>query len=282
MAGLKPFREIPGNLVEWTKWMNAQDVVTQAELDAATASSESTTSTSRSTKIWTFESPSGTTGVFFFGGFYNYHGSSFTPAGGTTVGTANASYAAHALIVLGATSADMIVRVSGTSINDSATRTTSDTEDVNTAGGVSGAYFETRKKWIGQVSYTLQSGTGVVINAGFAKYWDFANTDFTVVALEALWLGGANDSGFNLQLVHHKADGWTYGAGGSPTFPTPIADLNVDHSTESNVVNGEEGAWKRTNLSVSVAGSRSEGTLFCITTSANRAIEIGNLEMTIE
>ena len=121
---------------------------------------------------WAFDSPAGSTGEFFFGGFYLWHSAAFTPAGGTNVGTANASYAAHSVVILGATSTDMVVRVTGTSITDDAVRTTSDTEDIDTSGGVSGAYFETSKKFLGQVSYTLQSGTGVIINAGWAKYYD--------------------------------------------------------------------------------------------------------------
>ena len=278
--GLKPFREVPRDLREWTKWMRAQ-IIPEGDDYALVDHTHADTSTSRSTKIWTFESPAGSTGVFFFGGSYQFHSAAFTPAGGTNVGTANASYAAHALVVLGATSVDMVVSVTGTSITDNGVRTAADTENIVTTGGSANDYFETKKKWIGQVSYALDSGTGAIINAGFAKYWDFANTNFTVVALEALWLGAATDAGFNMQLIHHKNTGWTYGAGGDPTFPTPIADMNVDHVTEISVINGEEGAWKRVNLSVPVRGAASEGILFCITTTANKAIEIGNLEVTV-
>lgn len=234
-----------------------------------------------SQKIWTFDSPAGKTGTFYFGGFYFFHGSAFTPAGGTDVGTANSSYAAHALVVLGATSTDMVVRVTGTSITDAGVRVTSATEDINTSGGSANDYFETSKKWIGQVSYTLQSGTGVIIDAGFAKYWDNNNTIYDLAGLEATWIGGANDSAINIELLHHKATGWTYGGGGTPTTPTAIAALATDHSTEADAVDREPGAWKRTNLTTEIDGVNSEGIIWRVTTGQNKAFELGNLILRI-
>ncbi|KKL09357.1 hypothetical protein LCGC14_2566660 [marine sediment metagenome] len=234
-----------------------------------------------SQKIWTFDSPTGSSGTFYFGGFYLFHSAALTPAGGTNVGTANSSYAAHALVVLGATSTDMVVRVTGTSITDGGTRATSATEDIDTSGGVSGAYFETTKKWIGLVSYTLLSGTGVTINAGFAKYWDNNNTIYDLAGLEATWVGGATDTAPNIELLHHKSTGWTYGAGGTPTTPTAIAAMATDHSTEDNVINGEPGAWKRDNLTTEIDGSSSEGIIWRVTTTANKTFELGNFVLRI-
>ncbi len=228
-------------------------------------------------KTWAFFSPSATTGVFYFGGFYLFHSAAFTPAGGTNVGSANSSYAAHALVVLGAASTDMVVRISGTSITDDGVRAASDTVDIDTSGGAVDAYYETKKKWIGQVSYSLLSGTGVIINAGFTKYWDNNNQDWIVAGLEATWLGGANDAGADIELLHHRATGWTYAAGGSPAPPTPIAGMNADHVTEVQIVNNEPGAWKRQNLQTAVLGSQDEGILWRITTSANKAFEHGSL-----
>jgi hypothetical protein len=275
-VGLKPFRAIPQTLVEWERWCNDQDIGSSTSSTAATSSS-----VTRSSKYWAFDSPAGVTGTFYFGGYYLPHSAAFTPAGGTNVGTVNSSYAAHAYVVLGAISSDMVVSVTGTSINDSGTRTAADSELIYTAGGQVNDFYETRKKWIGQVSYALDSGTGVIINAGFDKYWDFGNTDFTVVGLEATWHGSATDAGANIELLHHKADGWTYAAGGTAVPPTAIASMNTDHVTEISVVNTEPGAWKRTNLSTTVKGSVSEGVVWQITTTANKAFELGNLELTV-
>ena len=235
-----------------------------------------------SEKSWAFKSPSGTTGTFYYGGFYHFHTTSFTPAGGTNVGTANSSYAAHALVVLGANSTDMVVRVTGTSITDAGVRTAADTGDIDTSAGSTNDYYETPKKWIGQVSYTLQSGTGVTIDAGFAKYWDNNNTDFNLAGFEATWLGGANDSGADIQVIHHKATGWTYsGGGGIPIHPTAIATMAGDHGTEGDVINGENGAWKRANLLEVVNGGNGEGTIIKVVTTANKTFDLGNLMLRI-
>ena len=231
---------------------------------------------------WPFDSPAGSSGTFYFGGFLESHSAAFTPAAGTNVGTANASYAAHAYVVLGAASTDMVVRVTGTSIDDNATRTTSDFELIDTSGGSTNDQYETSKKFIGQVSYTLESGTGVSINAGFAKYFDNRNRSFKVTGLEATWLGGANDSGPDIQLLHYKTSGWTYAAGGVAVPPSPIADLQTDHNTEYQVVNGEHGAWKRVNLNTEIAGSASEGIIWKVVTSANKTFELGSLQLQFE
>ncbi len=176
----------------------------------------------------------------------------------------------------------MVVRVTGTSITDNGVRTTSDTEDIDTSGGSANDYYETSKKFIGQVSYTLQSGTGVTINAGWSKYWDYLNQEFKVRGFEATWIGGANDSSPNIELLHHKTTGWTYGAGGTPTTPTAVASLQTDHNTEYQVVNGEPGAWKHVNLDEIIAGAGSEGILWRVTTGANATFELGNLMVFLE
>jgi len=227
---------------------------------------------------WSFRTPSGGSGTYYVGGFYRFHGSAFTPAAGDTVGTANSSYAAHALVVLGATSADMVVRVTGTSINDAGTRTTSDTEDIDTSGGVADTYYETAKKWLGAVSYTRQSGTGVIINAGFAKYYDQNNSAFAVTGFEVTWLGGANDAAPDIELVKHSSAGWTYAAGGTPTKASSY-DMATTHSTEDNVKNNEEGAYKRADIDLTVDGHLGEGTIWRITTTANGTFELGNILM---
>lgn len=252
------------------------------EFEAIGDTTQEIAAANASEKTWAFKSPSGTTGIFYYGGFYDFHSTSFTPAGGTSIGIANNSYAAHALIVLGANSTDMVVRVTGTSITDTGVRTTSDTEDIDTSGGLVSAYYETSKKWIGQVSYLLQSGTGVILDAGFVKYWDNNNNNFDIAGFEATWLSGANDAGADIQLIHHKATGWTYsGGGGTAVHPPALASMATDHGTENEVKNGEPGAWKRSNATAFVAGALSEGTIIKVTTTANKAFDLGNLMLRI-
>lgn len=237
----------------------------------------------QSDKFWAFSSPSGATGTFYWGGFYFNSGSSndFSPS--TTLGTANASYAAHFFVVLGADTVDeLTLTVTGTSITDAGVRTTSDTENIVIANGsLTNAYFETDKKWIGTVTISVASGTPTICDFGYAKYWDNNNTDFTVKGVEATWLGGANDTAPDIQLIHHKLTGWTY-TGSGATFPTPLAAMATDHVTEIQVRNGEDGAWKRTDLDTAISGSGSEGILFAVINTSNRAFEAGTVQLVIE
>lgn len=257
------------NNYQWITWFNnLRDYTNQPKSD----------------KSWAFDSPSGTTGDFWFGGFYDFASSDndFNPS--ITFGTANASYAAHFFVVTaagGGGGTDTVVRVTGTRINDEATRTTSYSADITIPhNAAAGTYIETPEKFIGQVTVAKQSGPDLLCNYGWSKYWDNNNSDFILKGSECIWLGGANDSGFNIRLIHHKSTGWTYNAGSVPSF-SHIAELQTDHVTEYQVKNNENGAWKRTNYNQLIKGSEDEGTLFCITTTANRAIELGNLMITI-
>ena len=181
---------------------------------------------------------------------------------------------------MGATTVnELTLTVTGTSINDSATRTTSDTQNIVIPSGTSAdAYYETSKKWIGQVTVTVASGTAKTCDFGFSKYWDNNNSDFTIEGLEVTWLGGANDTAPDIQLVHHKSTGWTY-TGSGATSPTALASMATDHVTEKQVVNNEDGAWKRSNLNTTVNGSGNEGILWAVTTTANKAFEAGTLQL---
>ena len=124
----------------------------------------------RSDKFWSFSSPSGTTGTFYWGGFYFNSGTANDFSGGPTFGTANASYAAHFFVVLGASTVDeLTLTVTGTSITDAAVRTTSDTENIVIPNSTSAdAYFETDKKWIGTVTITVASGTAKTCDFGYS------------------------------------------------------------------------------------------------------------------
>jgi hypothetical protein len=232
-------------------------------------------------RSWAFKSRVNASGTNYIGGFYIFGASAndFNPS--IPLGTANLSYAAHVLLVQaagGGGGTDTTIRVTGTSITDLGVRTLSDTEDIIVDdAGAAGTYYETAKKFIGQVTIAKISGPDLLCNYGWCKYWDNANSDFNVTGVEATWLGGANDSTPNISLLHHKAEGWTYNAGGPPTPPAAIASMNGDHVTEIQVATNVEGAWKRVNLDTDVDGSGSEGTIIQIDTSVNRAFDIGTV-----
>lgn len=228
---------------------------------------------------WGFESPAATTGDFYFAGFYD-HGAAaddFNP--GITHGVANCSNAAHFFLVQAAGAGggtDTVVRITGTTIDDQGNRTAAVNVDITVDDdGSAGDYYETDEKFLGQVSVTKLSGPDLLCNYGFAKYWDNNNTNYKITGVEAVWLASANDPDANIIAVHHQATGWTYNAGAPADHSANIADMRADHVTEVNLVNNENGAWKRDNLNVSIGGGNGEGFILHIVTTKNKAFEQG-------
>lgn len=240
---------------------------------------------SESTRAFTFSSPSGGSGTIYSGGHYRFGATAndFNPS--ITFGVANVAYGDHIFLVAaagGGGGTDTVVRINGTTMDDNGTRATGVNVDLTLDdAGSAGAYYETIEKWVGQVTIVKLSGPDLLCNYGGAKYWDDNNEDFQITGVDVTWLGGANDANPNLILRHHKATGWTYNAGSTPTPPTPIATMNTDYVTEIQIANGEEGSWKRVNLSTNINGSGEEGTIIEIITTANKAFEIGNFLMRI-
>jgi hypothetical protein len=240
--------------------------------------------TTEATLSWAFQT--NVTGSEYAGGFYNFNSGSndFSPA--TNFGIANASVAAHVSFITGAVAVGAItVRVTGTSINDFGVRVASDTEDVVIPDTTpANSYFETDKKWNGQVSIETIAGTAIQCNYGFSKYYDFNNRDFDLVGLEALWSSDSNDSTSDIELIHHRSTGWTFNGGGEPTLPAAIVSRSGDHGAENDNVIGQ-GAWKRTNLTTFIQGADSEGVLWKVTSGAsspgNTSFRILSLELTI-
>ena len=247
-------------------------------------------------KDYSFSSPSGGSGVYYVGGFYKYSAADANlNQGSTTVnlGTANIAYGAHAFLVAGAAgtasggSGAVIITVTGTSITDAGARSAADSETIvsDITAMSTDEYFETTKKWIGQVTYTLDVGaTGHTayaadFNYGFVKYEDMGNIDFTVTQFEITGRAGANDASFNVKLYKHTSSGWTYDAAAFVPTPTTIVALQTDYNTEYQLANGEAFAYKRTGLSTAVTGSGSEGVIIEITTGANNAVENANIHL---
>ncbi len=240
-------------------------------------------------KSFTFVARDAATGLSYSGGFYDVSSvdANLTQASLTvTLGTANNPYGAHVFAVAGGAGltdgSDLILTVTGTSITDGGTRTTSDSEIVvaTATSASTDDYFETSKKWIGQVVYTLSSTAGTAFsfdfNYGFAKYDDFGNRDFIITDFEAVGLGNKNDSGFNVELLHHQTTGWTYAATGFVPGSGAIVDMNSLYSTEQDIVNGEDFAVKRTGLTELINGANGEGALIRITTGVANSVSYMN------
>jgi len=236
-------------------------------------------------KSYNFSSRPGASGEAFLGGFYDYETTDANlDEAGPTVSLAGATepHAAHAFIVSGGNAitdgTTVTLTVTGTSITDGGVRTTSDSEIIAadlTSGALLNTYLETSKKWLGAVTYTLTSdgaNFSFDFNYGLAKYDDFGNRNFTVTDFECVGLANANDTGFNVQLLHHQATGWTYAATGFIAGSSAIADMNVDHATESDLVAGEQFAYKRSGLSEAITGGNGEGIIIRVTTGTNNSV----------
>jgi hypothetical protein len=236
-----------------------------------------------SEKNWAMQSKDAGAGTNYLGGYYTFHTGNNNFSATQTHGSANAAYGAHLLVVLGEVAVDEIsITVAGTSITDEGVRVTSDTQVITIPDGSAvGDYFETPKKWLGQVTITNSGGTAKECNWGYAKYWDNANNDFIIAGFEATWLGGANDANAEIALIHHKSTGWTYNAGAEPDPPIPVATMRTDYATELNVVTGEPGAWKRVNFNEIVAGGSDEGIIIQVDVGVAKAFATGNFMLRV-
>ena len=168
-------------------------------------------------------------------------------------------------LVLGANTVDEIsITVTGTSITDAGVRDAGPDTEVITIPhpSVAGAYFETAKKWLGQVTIQTTGGTPKTCNYFWSKYWDNRNSHFILTAIEVTMFGDNADTGVDFLIRHHNATGWTFNAGADPTPPTAVASMVGDHVTETNLANNTPVAWKRTNLSEIVLGGDGEGLIF--------------------
>ena len=102
---------------------------------------------------------------------------------------------------------------------------------------------------------------------------------FTVKSFECVWLGGANDSSFDVALLHHKATGWTYAATGFVPGNSAICRRTVDQAIEADVKSGEHGAYKRISLDTFVDGDALEGVIIEVTTGAAGTIQTMDLHI---
>lgn len=214
----------------------------------------------------------------------------FTQAAATqTWGTAITSYAAHAFMVTtnnGAADAGTVsVVVSGTSITDGGVALDADSETIIadvTAAGAS-EYFETSKKWLGTITYTLTLAGGattgnITANYGYCKYEDFGNRDFTVTDFECVWETDTSEGtgNFDICFFLHSDAGWTYSLAAFVPGGTVIADMVTDHTDgAANDVTraSEDHAYKRAALAQAVLGSAQEGVVIRVSTTANNSLQ---------
>lgn len=252
-------------------------------LDPSFEDAEGSVSVSRSYAI----SDYGLANENFVAGFYEYDTTDITlTIGGTvskTFGTPNRAVGAHAFCVAsGAGSAGLTLTVSGNSIDDFGNRTVADSEvvvaDPSTAS--TNQYFETTKKWLGEITYTLTGGSGsFTFNYGCAKYDDFGDKDFTVVDFEMVGKTNGTATDLNIELLKHQATGWTYAASGFVAGSDAIVSMADDYGADRDTTDETYFAYKRIGLSTAVDGSDSEGVVIRITQTTNNSIRYGTAQI---
>ena len=237
---------------------------------------------------------SGALGTYYTLGHYDFatDDANLTQASTTQAhGTANEPHASHVAIVAGGAgtasggAGAVEIEVSGTSIDETGTRTPGDTEilvaDI-TAMSLN-EYFETSKKWLGTVIITLQNAGGSTqttfaadFNYGHCKYTDMTDRDFEVNSFTVDGRAGNNDTGFDIRLLKHSASGWTYAATGFVPGNGEICSLATDYSTESDLSQNEQFAYDRSDLATVINGAGSEGFIVEVVTAANNAVAYMN------
>lgn len=245
-------------------------------------------------RSYSFTSQGIGTGTWYKGGFYDWSATDSKLDEGSTTqtyGTSGTAYAAHAGCVPsgpGTVNTGQVgLRVTATEDSETgaqiATQVGIITEDITTL--TADVMAETSGKFSGQVTYDLYIVSGsptaysLDFNYGYSKYEDFGNRDATVTGIDVVWQGGANDTGFDVALLHHQAAGWTYAATGFTPGNGHIARRSVDQAIDGNVTNGIDGAWKRINLNQFVAGNGTEGVIYEIITGNNNTVQTMDLHI---
>lgn len=222
----------------------------------------------------------GNAGTFYVGGHYAFDAADANlTIGGTvtkTLGTAGQAHAAHAFAVAsGAGGTDLVLTVTGVSITDAGVKNDTDSEIIvaDTDTATTDQYFETSKKWLGQITYTLTGAAGAFdFNYGFVKYEDFGNFDFTLTDFEVTGQASANETGLNLELLHHEATAFVYSAAAFDPNQTALISSGTDHGSNNDVANGDGFAYKRSGMTTVVAGGNGEGLIIRVTTAVNNSI----------
>jgi len=232
----------------------------------------------------------GTAGVKYYGGFYKCPATSVTlTIGGTVtqnIGSIGKIRGAHVLCVAsGPAAVRHALTVTGISVTDAGVLTAGDSEVLvaTTDTATTNQKYESVKKWVGQVVYTLTGTSGsFTFNYGWAGYDDLGNRDYTITDILFEGIAGANETALNCELIPHIATGWTYHATAFVPGSAPVCSLLVDYTaTNDNLTTGEQFMWKRANLSQAIEGSAMEGHLVRVSTATNNSISSATISLIV-
>lgn len=242
-----------------------------------------TTTAATRTVHLAFRSPAAAFGTYYFGGFYLLGTPDSNFGAPVAAGSVNSSYGARVWVVAGGTPATTVsLTVAGTSVSNAGVRTGGDSEVISVpTTAVAGSFYQTAKRWIGQVTITRTGGPALLCNWGLAAFEDNGAVDFTVLGVEAAWLAGATDAGADIRLHWHRATGWTYNAGAAAMPPAALAAMATDHAPERSTIAGEQGSWRHRPLAQAVNADSGEGILVSVVTTVAAAFEAGNVAIQI-
>jgi len=242
-----------------------------------------------------FVSPAGASGTFYAGGFYAAPATdaNLTNAAPTvSYGTANSPTGVFMFLVAGGagtTNAGTVsIVVSGTSITSAGVRVNADTEVLvaNITTMAVNSYYQTTKRWLGTVTYTLTPAGGAAVyaadfNYGKASYCSFDERKFNIKLIEAFGRAGANDNGFDIQVLWHRMTGWTYSAAAFVPGNSALCSLVTDYTTDNDLVINERFTYDR-ELNAPIDGTAREGFLYRIITTANKSVEFMDIQAYVE
>lgn len=200
-------------------------------------------------------------------------------------GTAGDMTGAHLFIVPDGPASDAcVLTVTGVSITDGAVRNDTDSEVLVADGTamVANTYYQTTKKWLGQVTITITGTASAAtnFNYGFIKYEDFGNRNYTLTDIEFTGLSGANETGFHLEVLHVNSSSFTYSADAFDPFANPfVSSANEYSATNNNFSTGNGFSYKRSGLTEEVDGANNEGVIVQITTQVNNSIQFATLQL---
>lgn len=186
-----------------------------------------------------------------------------------TFGTAAIMYGSQAFIVcggVGTTDAGVVeLEVSGTSITDDGVLTSSDTEviltDITALSVVTDAYFETEKKWVGQITFTLQGASGSPtafsfdFNYGFVNYEPASGQTFDTLDVKGLCNTTTSASDFDIVIYDHPSNGdttWTYSAAGFDPGGDEILRMSDVMSTSTALLASNHFNFKRSGMTTTI------------------------------
>ena len=177
-----------------------------------------------------------------------------------------------------------VITVTGKSIDDAGNYNGSDSEiivaSINAA--VTDQVFQTTKKWLGQITFTIsgESGAAFMFNYGFVRYENFGGRDFVLNDVEFLAHASANETGLDVEVFHYNSAEMTYSAAAFDPMAQAQYSLLTDHTTEGNDIDDNfDGGWKRSGIGLAVSGSGSAGIIVRVTTAIDNSISYGVLHL---